>query len=204
MVMGSVSWMEGVGLGLARNIVQRFALETGNEQRKPRVRQSGSAPDIMPRPTWPVLVPWSSLPAVPFRAKTGTVRPPRSAARMAVLASDAHANSPLAVKRFPKSVLDRRGTQLEKPSSSELSFWAAPADNPITLLAAACKNYFDSCSSLTARERTIAPTIVERIAIQDGARSDAFGRLDQARRPGRRKFLLSHNSDSRNHSNSPA
>ena len=29
--MGSVLWMEGVGLGLARNIVQR-ALETGSEQ----------------------------------------------------------------------------------------------------------------------------------------------------------------------------
>jgi hypothetical protein len=27
MVMGSVLWMEGVGLGLARNIVQRYALE---------------------------------------------------------------------------------------------------------------------------------------------------------------------------------
>src|SRR3990170_3043457 len=44
-------------------------------------------------------------------------------------------------------------------------FWAAPADNPITLLAAACKNCFDNCSSLTARDRTIAPTIVERIAM---------------------------------------
>src|SRR5438876_3569759 len=32
MVMGSVLWMEGVGLGLARNIVQRYALETGSEQ----------------------------------------------------------------------------------------------------------------------------------------------------------------------------
>jgi hypothetical protein len=32
MVMGSVLWMEGVGLGLARNIVQRYALETGGEQ----------------------------------------------------------------------------------------------------------------------------------------------------------------------------
>jgi hypothetical protein len=30
--MGSVLWMEGVGLGLARKIVQRYALETGNEQ----------------------------------------------------------------------------------------------------------------------------------------------------------------------------
>jgi hypothetical protein len=34
MVMGSVWLMEGVGLGLARNIVQRYALETGSEQRK--------------------------------------------------------------------------------------------------------------------------------------------------------------------------
>jgi hypothetical protein len=33
MVMGSVLWMEGVRLGLARNIVQRYALETGSEQR---------------------------------------------------------------------------------------------------------------------------------------------------------------------------
>src|SRR5881398_1477289 len=32
MVMGSVLWMEGVGLGLARNIVQRYALEMGSEQ----------------------------------------------------------------------------------------------------------------------------------------------------------------------------
>src|SRR3954452_12573326 len=32
MVMGSVLWMEGVGLGLVRNIVQRYALETGSEQ----------------------------------------------------------------------------------------------------------------------------------------------------------------------------
>jgi hypothetical protein len=34
MVMGSVLLMEGVGLGLARNIVQRYALETGSEQGK--------------------------------------------------------------------------------------------------------------------------------------------------------------------------
>jgi hypothetical protein len=32
MVMGSVLWMEGVGLGRARYIVQRYALETGSEQ----------------------------------------------------------------------------------------------------------------------------------------------------------------------------
>src|SRR5207248_8978240 len=32
MVTGSVLWMEGGGLGLARNIVQRYALETGSEQ----------------------------------------------------------------------------------------------------------------------------------------------------------------------------
>src|SRR6185436_1040226 len=32
MVMGSGVWMEGVGLGLARNIVQLYALETGSEQ----------------------------------------------------------------------------------------------------------------------------------------------------------------------------
>src|SRR3982751_1745227 len=32
MVMGSVLWMEGVWLGLARNIVQRYAPETGSEQ----------------------------------------------------------------------------------------------------------------------------------------------------------------------------
>jgi hypothetical protein len=30
--MGSVLWMEGGGLGLARNIVQRYAPETGSEQ----------------------------------------------------------------------------------------------------------------------------------------------------------------------------
>ena len=43
--------------------------------------------------------------------------------------------------------------------------WAAPADDPITLSAAACRNCFDSRSSLTARERTTAPTMVERIAM---------------------------------------
>jgi hypothetical protein len=31
-VMGSVLWMEGAGLDLARNIVERYALETGSEQ----------------------------------------------------------------------------------------------------------------------------------------------------------------------------
>jgi hypothetical protein len=31
-VVGSVSWMEGVGLDLASNILQRYALETGSEQ----------------------------------------------------------------------------------------------------------------------------------------------------------------------------
>ena len=30
--MGSVLWLEGVGLGLARNIVERYALQTGSEQ----------------------------------------------------------------------------------------------------------------------------------------------------------------------------
>jgi len=33
MVMGSVLWMEGIGLGLARKVVHRYALETGSEQR---------------------------------------------------------------------------------------------------------------------------------------------------------------------------
>jgi hypothetical protein len=31
MVMGSMLWMEGAGLGMARNIVQRYALETDSE-----------------------------------------------------------------------------------------------------------------------------------------------------------------------------
>src|SRR4051794_8714686 len=44
-------------------------------------------------------------------------------------------------------------------------FWAAPADNPITLLAAVCRKRFASRSSLTARERRTAPTIVERITM---------------------------------------
>src|SRR5436853_5163872 len=44
-------------------------------------------------------------------------------------------------------------------------FWAAPADNPITLLAPACRKRFASRLSLTARERTIAPTMVERITM---------------------------------------
>src|SRR5688572_32426828 len=118
--MGSVLWM--VGLGLARNIVQRYALETGSEQgfgigekvahdcvdrpddaafieciisEQPAIiPRDIMPPPIVPRPIWPVLVPWSSLPAVPFCAKTGTIRPPRPAASMAMLVSDAHANSP--------------------------------------------------------------------------------------------------------------
>src|SRR6185437_310239 len=44
-------------------------------------------------------------------------------------------------------------------------FWAAPADHSITLLAAACRKRFASRLLLTARDRTIAPTIVERMAI---------------------------------------
>src|SRR3954452_24167902 len=44
--------------------------------------------------------------------------------------------------------------------------WTLPADTPIsTPLAAACRSCFDSRSSLTARERTTAPTIVERMAM---------------------------------------
>src|SRR5688500_20263823 len=98
MVMGSVLWMEGVGLGLARNIVQRYALGTGSE--------------------------------------TGTIRPPRPAASMAMLVSDAHANSPLAVKRLPKAgSRPGRGTRLEKPSSSELSFLGSTGRQPHHALA---------------------------------------------------------------------
>jgi hypothetical protein len=41
MVMGSVLLMEGVGLGLARNIVQRYALETGSEQGRRRLCEVG-------------------------------------------------------------------------------------------------------------------------------------------------------------------
>src|ERR1044071_10267727 len=37
-------------------------------------------------------------------------------------------------------------------------FWAAPADNPITLLAAACSKCFASALSLTARDSISAPT----------------------------------------------
>jgi hypothetical protein len=32
MVISSVLWLEGSGLGLARNIVQQYALETSSEQ----------------------------------------------------------------------------------------------------------------------------------------------------------------------------
>src|SRR3954451_5412337 len=71
------------------------------------------------------------LAAVPFCAKTGTIRPPRPAASMAMLVSDAHANSPLAVKRFAKAgSRPGRGTRLEKPSSSELSFLASTGRQP--------------------------------------------------------------------------
>src|SRR5215210_8126480 len=65
MVMGSVLGMEGFGLGLARNIVQRYALETGSEQGFGIGEKV--ADDCVGRP------------------------------------DDAHANSPLAVKRFPKA-----------------------------------------------------------------------------------------------------
>jgi hypothetical protein len=77
-------WMEGVGLGLARNIVQRYALETGSEQgfgigekvahdcvdrpddaafieciisEQPAIiPRDTMPPPIMPRLIWPVLV----------------------------------------------------------------------------------------------------------------------------------------------------
>ncbi|WOS64740.1 hypothetical protein [Sinorhizobium fredii] len=67
--------MEGVGLSLARNIIQRYALETGSEQgfgigekvAHDYVDRPDDAafieciiskqPAIMPRPIWPVLVP---------------------------------------------------------------------------------------------------------------------------------------------------
>src|SRR5947207_12754186 len=54
-------------------------------------------------------------------------------------------------------------------------FWAAPADNPITLLAAACSKRFASRLSLTARDRTIAPTMVERTAMALSVESSPSG-----------------------------
>src|SRR3954464_3409569 len=44
-------------------------------------------------------------------------------------------------------------------------FWASPAHNPITLLAAACSKRFASRLSLTARDSITAPTIVEKVAM---------------------------------------
>src|SRR5437762_8343824 len=44
-------------------------------------------------------------------------------------------------------------------------FWAAPADNPITFLAAACSKRFASRLSLTARDSISAPTMVEKVAM---------------------------------------
>src|SRR5438034_2147271 len=44
-------------------------------------------------------------------------------------------------------------------------FWAAPGDNPITLLAAACSKRFASRLSLTARDSISAPTMVEKVAM---------------------------------------
>jgi hypothetical protein len=79
MVMGSVLWMKG-GLGLARNIIQRYALETGSEQgfgigekvahdciNRPEDAAFieciiSERPAIMPRHIRPVLVTWFSLP----------------------------------------------------------------------------------------------------------------------------------------------
>src|SRR5205085_3724163 len=44
-------------------------------------------------------------------------------------------------------------------------FWAAPADNPITLLAAACSKRFASRLSLTARDSISAPTMIDKVAM---------------------------------------
>src|SRR3954462_14919890 len=44
-------------------------------------------------------------------------------------------------------------------------FWAAPADTPITLWAAACSKRFASRLSLTARDSISAPTMVEKVAM---------------------------------------
>src|SRR6478752_1551779 len=54
-------------------------------------------------------------------------------------------------------VVDRRGWRNHRHRSCP--FWAAPADNPITLLAAACSKCFASRLSLTARDSTSAPTM---------------------------------------------
>src|SRR6185437_10993016 len=45
------------------------------------------------------------------------------------------------------------------------SFWAAPADNLITLLAAAWRNCFASRLSLTTRDSISAPTMVDKVAM---------------------------------------
>lgn len=86
--MGSMLWMEGVGLGLARRIVQRYALETGSEQAFGIGEKV--AHDCVGRPDDAAFIDCISF-AVPFCAKTGSIRPPRPAASMAMLVSDAHA-----------------------------------------------------------------------------------------------------------------
>src|SRR3954451_12034898 len=46
MVMGSVLWMEGAGLGLARNIVRRYALEPGSEHGRGHDPDGGVHPHL--------------------------------------------------------------------------------------------------------------------------------------------------------------
>jgi hypothetical protein len=124
MVMGSVLWTDEVGLGLARNIVQRYALETGSEQGF-GIGET-VAQDCVDRPD-----------------------------------DAAFANSPLAVKRFPKAgSRPGRRTRLEKPAGETIVIGPVligqhRQTTPITLLAAACKNGFDNLpASEGARSRS--------------------------------------------------
>src|SRR5437660_12296392 len=77
---------------------------------------------------------------------------------------------------FRRPVLDRAaGLGWRNHRHWSCPFWAAPADNPITLLAAACRKRFDRRLLLTARDRTIAPTMVERTAMALSVESSPSG-----------------------------
>src|ERR1700758_3374918 len=73
-------------------------------------------------------------------------------------------------------------------------FWAAPADNLIKLLARAGRKRFSSRLLLTARDRTIAPTMVERTAIAVSVESSSSDSPSQGRSISR-YFLIQASND---------
>src|ERR1051326_1554460 len=72
-------------------------------------------------------------------------------------------------------------------------FWAAPADNPITLLAAACRNCFASRLSLTARDSISAPTMVDKAAMARSVESSPLAPPTQPPRVSRYSLIPASN-----------